>query len=74
MQKKKFSIKNFFSKYDQIHQKLRISLHLLKKSSKENFIFRAVIGPNVYTIRFLKYVRPFFNIMHKSINIVPFGL
>ena len=35
----KFSIKDFFSKYDQIRRKLRIWSHLLKKSLMENFIF-----------------------------------
>ena len=35
----KFSIKDFFSKCDQIHRKLRIWSHLLKKSLMENFIF-----------------------------------
>ena len=38
----KFSIKNFFSKCDQIHSFLRNWSHLLKKSLTENFIFRAV--------------------------------
>ena len=38
-QKMKFSIKDFFSKCDQIHRKLRIWSHLLKKSLMENFIF-----------------------------------
>ena len=43
-QKMKFSIKNFFSKYDQMlqiwsHLNLRIWSHLLKKSVMENFIF-----------------------------------
>ena len=37
----KFSIKNFFSKCDQIHRKLRTWSHLLKKSLIEN-IFCAV--------------------------------
>ena len=41
-QKMKFSIKDFFSKCDQIRRKLRISSHLLKKSLMENFIFCAV--------------------------------
>ena len=36
-QKMKFSIKDFFSKCDQIRRKLRS--HLLKKSLMENFIF-----------------------------------
>ena len=35
----KFSIKDFFSKCDQIRRKLRIWSHLLKKSLLENFIF-----------------------------------
>ena len=42
-QKMKFSIKDFFSKCDQIRWKLRIWSHLLKKSSMENFIFCAVL-------------------------------
>ena len=37
----KFSIKDFFSKCDQIRRKLRIWLHLLKKSLMENFSFCA---------------------------------
>ena len=48
-QKMKFSIKDFFSKCDQIRRniskitrKLRIWSHLLKKSLLENFIFCAV--------------------------------
>ena len=41
-QKIKFSIKDFFSKWDQIHRKLQIWSHLLKKSLIENFIFCAV--------------------------------
>ena len=41
-QKMKFSVKDFFSKCDQIRRKLRIWSHLLKKSLMENFIFCAV--------------------------------
>ena len=41
-QKMKFSTKEFFSKCDQIRIKLRIWLHLLKKSLMENFTFFAV--------------------------------
>ena len=37
--KMKFSIKDFFSKCDQIRRKLRIWSHLLKKSLMENLIF-----------------------------------
>ena len=40
--KMKFSIKDFFSKCYQIRRKLRIWLHLLKKSLMDNFTFRAV--------------------------------
>ena len=40
----KFSIKDLFSKCDQIRSFLRIWSHLLKKSLMENFIFCAVIG------------------------------
>ena len=42
VQKVKFSIKDFFSKRDQIRSFLPIWSHLLKKSLMENFIFRAV--------------------------------
>ena len=38
-----FSIKDFFSKCDQIRRKLRIWSHLLKNSLMGNFIFRAVL-------------------------------
>ena len=41
-QKMKFSIKNFFSKCDQIRSFLRIQSHLLNKSLIENFSFCAV--------------------------------
>ena len=44
-QKMKFSIKDFFSKCDQIHSFLWIWSHLLKKSIMENFIFCAVSKP-----------------------------
>ena len=40
--KMKFSIKDFFSKCDQIRKKLRIWLHLPKESLMENFIFCVV--------------------------------
>ena len=41
-QKLKFSVKDLFSKCDQILRKLRIWSHLLKKSLMENFSFCAV--------------------------------
>ena len=42
VQKMKLSIKDFFSKCDQIRRKVRIWSYLLKKSFMENFIFCAV--------------------------------
>ena len=42
-QKMKFSIKDFFSKCDQIRSFQQIWSHLLKKSLMENFIFCVVI-------------------------------
>ena len=42
-QKMKFSIKDFFSKYDQIRCFLRIWSYLRRKSLMENFIFCAVM-------------------------------
>ena len=41
-QKTKFSIKDFFSKYDQIRRKLLIWSHLLEKSLMTDFIFWTV--------------------------------
>ena len=41
-QKMKFSIKDFFSKCEQIRSFIRIWSHLLKKSLMENFIVCAV--------------------------------
>ena len=43
IQNMKFSIKDFFSKRDQIRSFLWILSHLLKKSLIENFIFCAVL-------------------------------
>ena len=42
VQKTKFSIRDFFSKCDQIRSFLRIWSHLLKKSYIKNFIFCAM--------------------------------
>ena len=47
-QKMKFSIKDFFSKCDQILTFLRIRLHLLKKSLMESFILCAVRDQGQY--------------------------
>ena len=48
-QKMKLSVKDFFSKDDQICRKLQIWSHLLKKSLMENFIFRAVLIWSAYS-------------------------
>ena len=42
-QKMKFSIKDFFSKCDQIYRKLPVWSHLLKKSLMENYTFCVVM-------------------------------
>ena len=42
VQKMKFSVKDFFSKCEQIHRKLWICSHLVKKSLSENFTFCAM--------------------------------
>ena len=50
-----FSIKNFFSKCDQILRKLRIWLHLLNKSLMENFIFLFQPFKYIQTLFYLKW-------------------
>ena len=50
-QKMKLSIKDFFSKCDQIRRKLRIWSHLLKKPLMENFIVCAVMMKFSMTIQ-----------------------
>ena len=57
-QKMKFSIKDFFSKCDQIRSFLQISSYLLKKSLMENFIFCAVL--KLFYITFDSYFFVFF--------------
>ena len=55
----KFSIKDFFSKYDQIRMKLRIWSHLLKKSLMKIFIFCAmIVSGNAATVPFHKNSTP----------------
>ena len=49
-QKMKFSIKDFFSKCDQIRRKLQIWSHLLKKSLMENFIFCVVMISTIINV------------------------
>ena len=53
-QKMKFSIKDFFSKCDQIRRKLRIWSHLLKKSLMEKLIFCAVYWESIFMIHWLE--------------------
>ena len=60
-QKMNFSIKNFFSKCDQIRRILRIWSHLLKKSLMENFIFCAVFSPHYQSGFQLNTGRSIFN-------------
>ena len=48
--KKKFSIKDLFSKCDQIRLNLRTWSRLLKKSLMENFIFCAVVNSSNYRL------------------------
>ena len=52
----KFSIKDFFNKFDQIRSLLPIWSHLLKKSLMENFTFCAVIdGENPKMKKWVQY-------------------
>ena len=75
----KFSIKDFFSKCDQIRRKLRIWSHLLKKSLMENFTLCAVLyGFIAYSLTHFislvffciprKYKKPgvFFNVFREN--------
>ena len=68
-QKLKFSIKDFFSNCDQIRRKLRIWLHLLKKSLMENFIFCAVINKNTRFLS-LKYLKRTYNFHPKRSSVL----
>ena len=61
-QKMKFSIKDFFSKCDQIRRKLRIWSHLLKKSLMENFIFFAV-----------NHLKPQHESLHRLFSLITFS-
>ena len=57
--KMKFSIKDLFSKCDQICSFLRIWSHLLKESLIKNLIFRAVSNLNVFEDKFIVYMITF---------------
>ena len=67
----KFSIKDFFSKFDQILSFLRIWSHLLKKSLMENFIF-CVVNPLFY--RRLKFSHTWIMLDHFAVVFTIFRL
>ena len=68
LHKKKFSIKNFFRKCDQICRKLRIWSHLLKKSLKKKRHFLCIDGSSepINPWHFLKELNKIFK-MHLNI-------
>ena len=65
----KFSIKDFFSKCDQIHRKQWIWSHLLKKSLMENFIFCGVNVLNNGT-----FVRRYLHVIFENVSEINFSL
>ena len=62
----KFSIKDFFSKYDQIHSKLPIWSHLLTESLMENFTLGAEMAKR--NVKFLRCEQSMFGIIHEKVN------
>ena len=58
-----FSIRDFFSKCDQIRRKMRNWSHLLKKSLMENFIFCAVSIADIEHISY--YLLPIMHMINK---------
>ena len=71
-QKMKFSIKDLFSKCDQIGRKLRIWSHLLKKSLMENFIFCAVFYKLLSVLHFWFFAIGSFHLTYILFLVVPF--
>ena len=71
-QKMKFSIKDFFCKYEQIRRKLRSGSHLLKKSLMENFFFCAVKYCNAEykTSGYLKYKHQAVMLFSDSLSLI----
>ena len=67
-QKMNFSIKDFFSKCDQIRRKLQIWSHLLKKSLTENLTFCAVVPASLDPWIFETYVTFFYIIAKRFIK------
>ena len=57
------SIKDFFSKCDQIRMKLQIWSHLLKKSLMENFIFCAMLRKEEENLKMRKTQTTIINII-----------
>ena len=64
----KFSIKDFFSKCDQIGRKLQILSYLLKKSLMESLIFLCNVYKEVCVQRIVKF-HLFLNILHVTLEI-----
>ena len=63
-QKRKFPVKNIFSKYDQIHRRLQNWLHLLKIYLMENFIswyLTLVFEKNIFTNIIVSWINNFLN-------------
>ena len=63
-QKMKFSMKGFFSEYDEILRNLRIWSHLLKKSFMENFIFCTVAISLILQSELLSEILTIANLWH----------
>ena len=73
----KFSIKVFFSKYDQIRSFLRIWPHLLKKSLIDNFIFfgNGLADVNLFSIPLTENLKCFrLNPYGFNLVIIPLGI
>ena len=73
----KFSIKDFFSKYDQIRSFLRIWSHLLKKSLIDNFIFfgNGLADVNLFSIPLTENLKCFrLNPYGFNLVIIPLGI
>ena len=69
-QKMKFSIKDFFSKCDQIRSFLWIWSHLLKKSFMENTIFCVVLKGMLYILNHDSFCIGYSDVLNKLAAIV----
>ena len=63
-----FSIKDFFSKCDQIGRKLLIWSHLLKKSLMKNFIFCAVMSAILIKPFYPQVMNNFVEVLNKKLR------